>query len=141
MKRGKDATVDRNGKGVWGGRGEGANNEKCWNFDSNSCLHGNTFCLAQTSGPSGYETRHMSTPSLFPEDPSIELHITLDWSKERITFDWKSHQVDKKLAHGAVWVANGLLGWRITGVGRPIILIVLSNPPQSRRRSITLRAG
>ena len=60
----------------------------------------------------------MSTPSLFPEDPSIELHITLDWSKGRITFDWKSNQVDKKLAHGAVWVANGLLRWRITGAGQ-----------------------
>ena len=59
----------------------------------------------------------MSTPSLFPEDSRIELHITLDWSKERITFDWRPHQTDKKLAHGAVWVANGLLRWRITGEG------------------------
>lgn len=59
----------------------------------------------------------MSTQSLFSEDPRIELHITLDWSKERITFDWRPYQTDKKLAHGAVWVANGLLRWRITGEG------------------------
>jgi SNF2 family DNA or RNA helicase len=59
----------------------------------------------------------MSTLPLFPEGPRIELHITLDWSKQRITFDWRPYQTDKKLAHGAVWVTNGLLRWRITGEG------------------------
>lgn len=56
----------------------------------------------------------MSTLPLFPEDPSIELHVTLDWSKQQITFDWRQTGVDKKLAHGAVWVAGNLLQWRIT---------------------------
>jgi len=59
----------------------------------------------------------MSTQSLLPEDPRIELQITLDWSKGRITFDWRPYQTEKKVAHGAVWVANGLLRWRITGEG------------------------
>jgi superfamily II DNA or RNA helicase len=61
----------------------------------------------------------MSTPSLFQDDPRIELNITLDWSKEQITFDWLSHHTDKKLAHGAVWVADSVLRWRITGDGEP----------------------
>jgi hypothetical protein len=30
----------------------------------------------------------MSTLPLFPEERRIELHVTLDWSKQRITFDW-----------------------------------------------------
>jgi hypothetical protein len=60
----------------------------------------------------------MSTQPLFPEDPRIELHVTLDWSKQRITFDWKPYQTDKKLAHGAVWVADRMLRWRITGEGK-----------------------
>jgi SNF2 family DNA or RNA helicase len=61
----------------------------------------------------------MSTPSLFPEERTIELHVTLDWSKQRITFDWLWHNTDKKLAHGAVWVADKMLRWRITGDGEP----------------------
>jgi superfamily II DNA or RNA helicase len=61
----------------------------------------------------------MSTPSLFQDDPRIELNITLDWSKEQITFDWLLHHTDKKLAHGAVWVADSVLRWRITGDGEP----------------------
>ena len=61
----------------------------------------------------------MITPSLFPEDSRIGLHVTLDWSKERITFDWLPHHGDKKLAHGAVWVTGELLRWRITGDGEP----------------------
>src|ERR1700758_5553827 len=76
------------------------------------------FCLAQMPEPVRLKGPcPMSTQSLFSEDPRIELHITLDWSKERITFDWRPYQTDKKLAHGAVWVANGLLRWRITGEG------------------------
>jgi hypothetical protein len=59
----------------------------------------------------------MTTQPLFTEGPRIELHVTLDWSKQRITFDWKPYQTDKKLAHGAVWVADGMLRWRITGEG------------------------
>ena len=59
----------------------------------------------------------MSTPSLFPDDPRIELQVTLDFAKQRITFDWRPYRSDKKLAHGAVWVANGLLRWRITSEG------------------------
>jgi SNF2 family DNA or RNA helicase len=62
---------------------------------------------------------NMSTPSLFQDDPRIELHVTLDWSKERITFDWLPYHADKKLAHGAVWVTDGVLRWRITGDGEP----------------------
>jgi SNF2 family DNA or RNA helicase len=61
----------------------------------------------------------MSTPSLFPEERRIELHVTLDWSKQRITFDWVRYDTDKKLAHGAVWVAGEMLRWRITGDGEP----------------------
>ena len=61
----------------------------------------------------------MSTPSLFPEDRRIELHVTLDWCKQRITFDWRPYHTDKKLAHGAVWVADEMLRWRITGDGEP----------------------
>jgi superfamily II DNA or RNA helicase len=57
----------------------------------------------------------MSTFSLFPEDPRIELQVTLDWSKQQITFDWKQIDLDKKLGHGAVWVTGDLLRWRITG--------------------------
>jgi hypothetical protein len=45
----------------------------------------------------------MSTPSLFPDDPRIELQVTLDFAKQRITFDWRPYHSDKKLAHGAVW--------------------------------------
>ena len=59
----------------------------------------------------------MSTFSLFPEDPRIELQVTLDWSKQQITFDWKQIDLDKKLGHGAVWVTDDLLRWRITGGG------------------------
>jgi SNF2 family DNA or RNA helicase len=59
----------------------------------------------------------MSTFSLFPEDPRIELQVTLDWSKQQITFDWKQIDLDKKLGHGAVWVTGDLLRWRITGGG------------------------
>jgi hypothetical protein len=59
----------------------------------------------------------MSTFSLFPEDPRIELQVTLDWSKQQITFDWKQSALDKKLGHGAVWVTGDLLRWRITGGG------------------------
>lgn len=59
----------------------------------------------------------MSTFSLFPEDPRIELQVTLDWSKQQITFDWKQNDLDKKLGHGAVWVTGDLLRWRITGGG------------------------
>jgi hypothetical protein len=61
----------------------------------------------------------MSTPSLFPEERRIELHVTLDWSKQRITFDWLRYHSDKKLAHGAVWVAGEMFRWRITGDGEP----------------------
>lgn len=61
----------------------------------------------------------MSTPSLFPEEPRIELHVTLDWSKQRITFDWRPYHTDKKLGHGAVWVSDDVLRWRITGAGEP----------------------
>ena len=61
----------------------------------------------------------MSTPSLFPEDRRIELHVTLDWCKQRIVFDWRPYHTDKKLAHGAVWVADEILQWRITGDGEP----------------------
>jgi SNF2 family DNA or RNA helicase len=61
----------------------------------------------------------MSTPSLFPEDPRIELRVTLDWSKGQITFDWLPYETSKKLAHGAVWVAGGILRWRITSDGDP----------------------
>ena len=59
----------------------------------------------------------MSTFLLFPEDPRIELQVTLDWSKQQITFDWKQIDLDKKLGHGAVWVTGELLRWRITGGG------------------------
>jgi SNF2 family DNA or RNA helicase len=59
----------------------------------------------------------MSTFSLFPEDPRIELQVTLDWSKQQITFDWKQSDLDEKLGHGAVWVMGDLLRWRITGSG------------------------
>src|SRR5258708_14461233 len=59
----------------------------------------------------------MSTFSLFPEDPRIELQVTLDWPKQQITFDWKQIELDKKLGHGAVWVTGDLLRWRITGGG------------------------
>jgi len=59
----------------------------------------------------------MSTLSLFPEDPRIELQVTLDWSKQQITFDWKQTDPDKKLGHGAVWVTGDLLRWRMTGGG------------------------
>lgn len=59
----------------------------------------------------------MRTKPLFPEGSRIELHITLDWSKGRITFDWKPYQTERKLAHGAVSVSNGMLRWRITGEG------------------------
>jgi SNF2 family DNA or RNA helicase len=62
---------------------------------------------------------HMSTPSLFPEERRVELHVTLDWSKQRITFDWLRYDTDNKLAHGAVWVAGEMLRWRITGDGEP----------------------
>src|SRR5258706_8668039 len=61
----------------------------------------------------------MSTLSLFPEERRIELHVTFDWSKQRITFDWLRYRTDKKLAHGAVWVAGEMLHWRITGDGEP----------------------
>jgi SNF2 family DNA or RNA helicase len=61
----------------------------------------------------------MSTPSLFPEERRIELHVTLDWSKQRITLDWLRYDTDEKLAHGAVWVAGEKLRWRITGDGEP----------------------
>jgi len=61
----------------------------------------------------------MSTPSLFQDDPRIELNITLEWSKRRITFDWLVRHTDKKLAHGAVWAADSVLQWRITGDGEP----------------------
>src|ERR1700731_2633212 len=61
----------------------------------------------------------MSTLPLFPEERRIELHVTFDWSKQRITFDWLRYQTDKKLAHGAVWVASEMLRWRITGDGEP----------------------
>jgi hypothetical protein len=61
----------------------------------------------------------MSTLPLFPEERRIELHVTLDWSKQRITFDWLRYHTDKKLAHGAVWVAGEMLHWRITGDGEP----------------------
>jgi SNF2 family DNA or RNA helicase len=61
----------------------------------------------------------MITPSLFPEDAKVELHVTLDWSKQRITFDWLPQHSGKKLAHGAVWVTGDLLRWRITGEGDP----------------------
>lgn len=73
----------------------------------------------------------MSTPSLFPEDPRIELYVTLDWSKQQITFDWRQTGTDKKLAHGAVWVTGDLLRWRISGEGKtddlctPIMLIAI----------------
>jgi len=59
----------------------------------------------------------MSTFSLFPEDPIIQLQVTLDWPKQQITFDWKQIELDKKLGHGAVWVTGDLLRWRITGGG------------------------
>jgi SNF2 family DNA or RNA helicase len=59
----------------------------------------------------------VSTPFLFPEDPKIELQVTLDWSKQQITFDWRQTGADKKLGHGAVWVTGDLLRWRITGEG------------------------
>ncbi|HEX6563286.1 MAG TPA: hypothetical protein VF020_03325 [Chthoniobacterales bacterium] len=59
----------------------------------------------------------MSTFSLFPEDPRIELQVTLDWSKQQITFDWKQIDLDKKLGHGAISVTGDLLRWRITGGG------------------------
>ena len=59
----------------------------------------------------------MSTFSLFPEDPRIELQVTLDWSKQQITFDWKQLDLGKKMGHGAVWVTDDLLRWRITGNG------------------------
>jgi SNF2 family DNA or RNA helicase len=61
----------------------------------------------------------MKTPSLFPEEVRLDLHITLDWSKQRITFDWLPHDAGKKLAHGAVWVSGGFLQWRVTGEGEP----------------------
>src|SRR5260221_6891199 len=61
----------------------------------------------------------MSTLPLFPEERRIELHVTFDWSKQRITFDWLRYRTDKKLAHGAVWVAGEMLHWRITGDGEP----------------------
>jgi hypothetical protein len=61
----------------------------------------------------------MSTPLLFPEERRVELHVTLDWSKQRITFDWLRYGTDEKLAHGAVWVAGEMLRWRITGDGEP----------------------
>jgi hypothetical protein len=61
----------------------------------------------------------MRTPSLFPEDRRIELHVTLDWSKQRTIFDWRPYHSDEKLAHGAVWVADEMLQWRITGDGEP----------------------
>ena len=59
----------------------------------------------------------MSTFLLFPEDPRIELQVTLDWSKQQITFDWKQIDPDKKLGHCAIWVTGDLLRWRITGGG------------------------
>ena len=59
----------------------------------------------------------MSTFSLFPDDPRIELQVTLDWSKQQITFDWRQIDLEKKLGHGAVWVTGDLLRWRITGGG------------------------
>jgi hypothetical protein len=60
----------------------------------------------------------MSTPSLFPEDPRITLQVTLDFPKQRITFDWMPYQSDQKLAHAAVWVGgDGVLRWRITSEG------------------------
>ena len=61
----------------------------------------------------------MSTLPLFPEERRIELHVTLDWSKQRITFDWLRFHTEKKMAHGAVWVAGEMLRWRITGDGEP----------------------
>jgi SNF2 family DNA or RNA helicase len=61
----------------------------------------------------------MNTLPLFPEETRIELHITLDWSKQRITFDWLPHSGGKKLAHGAVWLNGEFLRWRITGEGEP----------------------
>jgi superfamily II DNA or RNA helicase len=61
----------------------------------------------------------MSTPSLFPDEPRIELYVMLDWSKQRITFDWRPYRTDRKLGHGAVWVADDILRWRITGVSEP----------------------
>ena len=61
----------------------------------------------------------MRTPSLFPEDPRIELRVTLDWSKGQITFDWLPSQAERKLAHGAVWVTGSILRWRITSEGEP----------------------
>jgi SNF2 family DNA or RNA helicase len=59
----------------------------------------------------------MTTASLFPEDPRVELQVTLDWSKQQITFDWKQTGLNKKLGHAAVWVTGDLLRWRITGGG------------------------
>jgi len=32
---------------------------------------------------------------LFPEERRIELHVTLDWSKQRTTFDWFLYHTDK----------------------------------------------
>lgn len=57
------------------------------------------------------------TLPLFPDGSRIELRVTLDWSKQQITFDWKLNQTEQKLAHGAVRFADGLLRWRITKEG------------------------
>ena len=49
----------------------------------------------------------MSTPSLFPEDPRIELHITLDRSREQITFDGRPKQTGKNWRTGPCgWVTD-----------------------------------
>jgi SNF2 family DNA or RNA helicase len=83
----------------------------------------------------------MSTPSLFPEEHRIELHVTLDWSKQRITFDWLRYDTDEKLAHGAVWVAGQMLRWRITGDGEPdnFDCLIEPLPIEVALRSVTRR--
>src|SRR5258707_14111480 len=74
----------------------------------------------------------MSTLPLFPEERRIELHVTFDWSKQRITFDWLRYHTDKELAHGAVWVAGEILRWPITGDGEPDNFACLIEPLRVR---------
>jgi hypothetical protein len=59
----------------------------------------------------------MRTLPLFPEGARIELHVTLEWSKKQIAFDWKLYQTERKLAHGTVRYADRSLQWRITADG------------------------
>jgi SNF2 family DNA or RNA helicase len=72
----------------------------------------------------------MTTLPLFPDAPRIELHITLDWSKQQITFDWKLYRTEKKLAHGAVRLVDQSLQWRITWEGKVDSFVCLVEPTE-----------